>query len=74
MEFNDFNITALSMVLSLALTGYANWKTRQKHELGEKPLIPWGGVQFVTMMVFFIAAAHMVSLVTGEPFAGRSQF
>ena len=74
MEFNDFNITVLAMVIGLAVTGYANWKSRQKYELGEKPLMPWAGVQFIAMMIFFIAAAHMVSIVTGKPFVGRSGF
>ena len=37
-------------------------------------MIPYGRVQFLAIAVVLVTAAHLISLMTGEPLVGRSGF
>ena len=67
----DLQTTLIILVAGLALTGFANWKSRQEYRPGELPLIPYNGLQFVGILVVFLMAAHLITLYTGQPFRGR---
>ena len=49
----------------------ATYKARQPKEVGELRWIPYGGLQFVAILVIVLALAHIVSLLTGTPLIGR---
>ena len=67
----DWNTTLAILIVAAVLAGSANWKARQEYEPGGLPLIPWNGVMFVALIVVFVMAAHLITLYTGKPFAGR---
>ena len=51
-------------VLALALH-------RRPRDLGEVALLPYGGIQFVALVVAVLMAAHLITLMTGTPLIGR---
>lgn len=55
-------------------TGWANWRSRKPYVPGEPPLVPYGAVQFVGFLVIILMAAHLITLLTGQPFTGRRGF
>jgi len=62
--------------LALLLTGAAafagaTWRARRAREVFEVPLVPYGAVQFVALVLVVVMLAHLVTLASGQPFAGR---
>ena len=49
----------------------ANLGARRPAAPGDPHLIPYGAIQFVALMTMVLMLAHLVSLLTGRPFAGR---
>jgi hypothetical protein len=39
---------------------------------GEPRMVPWTGIQFVSLVVVVLMLAHLVTLTTGTPFRGRA--
>ena len=64
-------VTLAALAAAIALFLYATYKARQPKEDGKLRWIPYGGVQFVAILVIVVALAHMVTLLTGHPFVGR---
>ena len=56
---------------SLATFGLALWRHRRSVP-GQPSLIPWGGLQYLALVVAVLMAAHVVTLLTGVPLVGRS--
>ena len=57
--------------VGLALTGLARWQDTRPRELGEVRMFPVVPVMAVGVMLCVLAAAHLVSLLTGVPLKGR---
>jgi len=62
------------MAAAALVAGLANWRSRRPYVPGRPPLVPPGAVQFVALVVFFVMAAHLVSLLTGTPLEPRRGF
>lgn len=67
----SLDVTLILLGVGVVVTVFSNWKARQEYEPGQMPLIPYNGLQFVGMLIIFVTIAHLISLVTGEPFTGR---
>ena len=63
--------TLMVLVGAVALLGLATYMARQPKEVGELRYIPYGGVQFVAILIIVLALAHIISLLTGQPLVGR---
>ena len=63
--------TIATLVVAFGFAGLANWQMRRPFERRWLPVVPWLGVQFLAVAVALIMIAHLVSLLTGQPF-GRS--
>ena len=70
----NLSITITLIVLSVVLTAWANWRERQDYEPGSPPLISYTVWQFIGVGVFILTAAHLITLLTGQPFIGRRGF
>ena len=66
----DLIPTIAVLVAALGALGLAIWRQRRARP-GHPPLVPWGGVQFLAVLAAVLMAAHLVSLLTGSPLAGR---
>jgi hypothetical protein len=51
--------------------GWSWWLGRRPYVPGRAPLIPYGVIQFVGIVVVFLMVAHLITLLTGKPFTGR---
>lgn len=63
--------TIALLLVAFGFAGLANWQMRRPFERRWLPVVPWLGVQFLAVAVFLIVFAHLVSLLTGQPF-GRN--
>jgi hypothetical protein len=64
--------TTLAILLGAALVfATALWRQR-RDQPGNPALIPWGGVQYLALIVAILMAAHLVTLLTGTPLVGRN--
>lgn len=63
--------TLLVLAAAAVLFSFAAWRERQPKEDGVIRWIPYTGIQFVALLIFILAAAHLVSLWTGTPLIGR---
>ena len=70
----DLPTTLTILVLAAVAAGWANWRSRQPYVPGQPPLIPYGAIQFVGLLIVILMAAHLITLGTGEPFRGRRRF
>lgn len=61
-------------VLGIAVVGFlfANFMSRRPPPLGEVRFMPYAAIQFIALLVAILMIAHLVTLFTGKPFAGRS--
>ena len=70
----SLGVTVTLMVLSVALTAWANWRERKGHTPGQVPLVPYTFWQFIGIIIFILMAAHLITLLSGQPFIGRRGF
>ncbi|NKB59852.1 MAG: hypothetical protein GKS00_26375 [Alphaproteobacteria bacterium] len=63
--------TLAVLAAAVGLFLFATYKARQPHELGKLRWIPYGGIQFVAILIIVLALAHVISLLTGQPLVGR---
>ena len=63
--------TLVVLVAAAVVFGFANWRSRRPRMPGEVSLVPWTGVQFLAAVAIVLMLAHLVTLLTGRPFAGR---
>ena len=63
--------TLVLLGLALAVAGFANWQERRRRPLGDPPLVPYTAVQMLAIVVAILMAAHLVSLLTGQPLTSR---
>lgn len=63
--------TLAALAAAVAVAAFANWQERRKRPLGNPPLIPYTALQMLAIVVAILMAAHLVSLLTGQPLTSR---
>lgn len=63
--------TLVVMAASAVVFVVALFLHRRPRELGDVTLLPYGGIQFIALVVAVLMAAHLISLLTGSPLIGR---
>ena len=64
-------VTIAILLVALIATVLANILSRRPLELGKVRLTPHLAIQFVGILLVLLMAAHLITLLTGKPFAGR---
>ena len=64
--------TLILLAVGVIAFGLANYRSRQPRAPGNPPLIPFGAIQFVALVVVVLMLAHLVTLLTGQPLTGRA--
>lgn len=67
-------LTIAILFAAFAVFAGAIFISRKPVEPGQVRMIPYGGIQFLAIAVVLVAAAHLISLLTGTPLVGRSGF
>lgn len=67
----SITLSLSALFVAVALVVFANYKARQPLEVGKIRWIPYQGIQFAGIVVICLVIAHLITLVTGEPFKGR---
>jgi uncharacterized membrane protein YidH (DUF202 family) len=63
--------TLAVLAVAVAVAGFANWQERRKRPLGDPPLVSYAAIQMLAIVVAILMAAHLVSLLTGQPLTSR---
>ena len=66
--------TLALLVAGLSLAALARWQETRPRQVGEVRLFPVLPVMAVGVILSVLAAAHLVSLMTGSPLKGRLGF
>lgn len=66
--------TLALLAVGLTLAALARWQETRPREAGEVRLFPVLPVMAVGVILSVLAAAHLVSLLTGSPLRGRLGF
>ena len=64
-------LTLALLAGGLALAAFCRWYESRPRELGEIRMVPTTALLAVGILAVLVAAAHLVTLVSGVPFAGR---
>ena len=59
------------LAVGLVLTGFARWQETRPREIGDVRLFPTTAVLAVGILLAVLAAAHLVSLLTGVTLHSR---
>jgi hypothetical protein len=70
----DMPSTLALLATGLALTAFSRWYETWPRPLGEVRLLPSTALLAAGVLVSVLAAAHLVSLLTGTPLTGRAGF
>lgn len=70
----DLTDTLILLAAGLLVIGVSAWQVRRPYEPGRLPWVPWTAILFLGLLVSIVMAAHLITLVTGEPFRGRRGF
>ena len=63
--------TVALLLAGLALTALGRWQEARPRELGQVRLVPTVAILAVGVLLAVLAAAHLVTLLTGIPLHGR---
>ena len=63
-------VTLLVLSAAAAVFAWSAWRVRREVP-GEPSLVPHGAIQFLCAIALILMAAHLVSLLTGQPLTGR---
>lgn len=66
--------TVALLVAGLALAAFCRWYEARPRELGKVRMLPSTALMAVGVLAFVLAAAHLVTLLTGHPLQGRLGF
>lgn len=67
----DLRWTLILLAAGLVLTGLGRWQESRPRDLGEVWLVPSTAIMAAGVLLSVLAAAHLVSLLTGVPLHGR---
>ncbi len=62
--------TLMALGLAVAVACFANWRERRQRP-GDPSLVPYTAIQMLAIVAAILMAAHLVSLLTGQPLTGR---
>lgn len=67
------SLTATLIILGIciAVLVAGQIRERRRYEPGRVGLIPWVPLLFIALLGVMLMLAHVISLLTGEPFVGR---
>lgn len=63
--------TLLLLAAGAGLAALARWREGRPRQLGEVSLVPTTLIMALGVLAFVLAAAHLVTLLTGVPLRGR---
>ena len=63
--------TLIILGICVAAFAFANYKSRQPYVPGQTTLVPYVPIQFIALVGIVLMIAHLVTLVSGQPFVGR---
>ena len=64
-------VSLIVLGVAVVLLLLATWQARRRRDPGKLPIIPWVGVQYVSVVVIIIVGIHLVGLITGQDLKGR---
>lgn len=70
----DAIATLIILAAAAAVFAVATWQHRRPYVPGRVWAPPWLAIMSVTLVVIILMLAHLVTLWTGTPFAGRSGY
>ena len=65
--------TSIILLAALLVAVFANWQERRPRAVGRPPLLSYPAIQMIALVVLILMAAHLLSLLTDQPFVGRMQ-
>lgn len=65
------NLTLTILGIAIAITVFANVMERRPWEPGRIRWVPWHAIQFMGILAIILMCAHLITLLTGQPFVGR---
>ena len=67
----SLNLTLTILIIAFIITVVANLMSRRPTTPGRIWYPPYHGIQFIGILVILMMCAHLITLLTGKPFAGR---
>ena len=67
----DLAVTLAGLAVAAVILAAAMIISRRPVEPGDVRMLPYGGIQFVAIVAIIVALAHLMSLLTGQPFTSR---
>lgn len=67
----ELGVTVGVLAAGAALTGFCRWYEGRPRELGVPRLVPSTLLMALGVLAMILAAAHLVTLLTGRPLVGR---
>lgn len=67
----SLTMTLALLAASLLVVGFANWRERRPKQLDKTSLLSYPLIQMVGIVLAILLAAHLISLLTGQPLQGR---
>ena len=64
-------VTVAVLLLAVAVAAFTGHRQRRPAEPGVPRLIPYVGLQIAAVVVIVLMLAHLVTLLSGQPFTGR---
>lgn len=63
--------TIIGIVASAVIAALALWRDNRPYVPGRVWRVPYRAIGFIGIVVAFVLAAHLITLMTGVPFTGR---
>lgn len=64
-------ITLAVLALAAVILAAATFISHRPVEPGQVRLLPYGGIQFLAIVAIIVTLAHLISLLSGQPFTSR---
>ncbi len=64
-------VTVAVLIIAVAIAAFATYRERRPAEFGNPPLVPYTAVLLAALVIIILMAAHLITPLTGQPFAGR---
>ena len=64
-------LTLTILVITAAMFAFANWRARQPAQPLKVRMVNYHVVQMICIVVVLLMAAHLVTLLSGQPKGGR---
>jgi O-antigen/teichoic acid export membrane protein len=71
MAVSDITLFGAGLGLAVLVVALAAWRERKPYQPGRLWVIPWRAVMALGLLAVLVLGAHLVSLLSGHPLAGR---